>query len=447
MDSIESHDTFYLTNAGYIIPTVSGSISCISSAIIIFIIMMSRQNTVYHRVLFVMSFCDLFTSSAIALTTLPMPTDVIYPFQGPSYGNATTCEAQGLVYALGSSISVLMNATLHIYYLSVLRFKVPDHIFSKKIEPVLLLLGISLPVIFTITLAVKRALINPSPYASWCSIASYPFHCNDPSYPDETCIRGEGGAKLVLIMLDATISLALVTLIISMTLIICFFWGIERGFRNRSNRRGSGELPSTLNTDSNDKSQDLAVSQHNLTKTITIQALMYFGAFLLTWIWPLLSYWKSPTSDGTVKYIIGDIPLVQILKVIFHPLQGFFNLLIFVYHKIWSLRRSSDINVFEALKCILFSPRDVPVERIRSLTNVKAYDVKCKMNIIQRHLESQEEQEPADGLNSKESVRRSSFVDSDLSFEPSRASSFGAWTGGQSMLSGFKSALKNEEDS
>ena len=108
---------FYLTTAGLVIPSVTGSISCISSLAIIYIKVRSKTNTTYHRIMFLMSFCDMLASLAIALTTIPMPKDVIYPFKGRSYGNTATCVAQGLVYITGSAIVVGMNSILNVYYL------------------------------------------------------------------------------------------------------------------------------------------------------------------------------------------------------------------------------------------------------------------------------------------------------------------------------------------
>ena len=111
-----------------------------------------------------MSFCDMLASLAIALTTIPpMPKDVIYPFAGPSYGTTDTCEAQGLVYVTGSSIVVGMNGILNIYYVCTLRYKMKAETFSKFVEPILLVLGIVIPVVLPIMILANQGLINPNP--------------------------------------------------------------------------------------------------------------------------------------------------------------------------------------------------------------------------------------------------------------------------------------------
>jgi len=415
MEEIESHDTFYLTRAGFIVPTVTGSISCISSATIIYIIVKSMRNTVYHRLLFVISFCDMLSSLAVALTTLPMPTDVIYSFEGPSYGNTKTCEAQGLVYATGNAIIINVSIILYIYYLAALRMKMPDHKFSKRIEPVLLSLAITMPLVLVPLLAMRNKVVNPSPYVSFCFISSYPLHCNDPRYEDEQCIRGEGGTKMFQYLLFACSFLVVTTLLISMALIIHFFWGIERAKKRR-------EMRSTdiLSTDPEDFLTD---EDYELTNLMTKQALMYFGAFLLTWSWTLLNFWKGWDKHGYVKYTIGDNCLFQTMFTIFHPLQGFYNLVIFFYHKIWSLRRKSDIGAFEALILTFRSPGDVPLERVTNMTHVNAIQL----------IELSNEKESSHKL-SGEGKRRNPTVDSDdLSFDPSMVSL-------PSMLSAFASS-------
>ena len=98
-DMMRSSSSFYFTKTGIIIPMVTGTVSFLSSALIIFIIIRtvttSTHNwSAYYRIIFGLSIADCFTSLAIALTTIPMPKDVIYPFEMPSYGNILTCEVQ-----------------------------------------------------------------------------------------------------------------------------------------------------------------------------------------------------------------------------------------------------------------------------------------------------------------------------------------------------------------
>ncbi len=77
---------------------------------------------------------------------------------------------------------------------------------------------------------------------------------------------------------------------------------------------------------------------------------MYFAAFILTWAASLASVFLSRRSS---------IPVL--LRMILQPLQGFFNMLIFFYHKIQAIRKSKcDLTVLEAINILMTSPRDVP---------------------------------------------------------------------------------------
>jgi hypothetical protein len=52
---------------------------------------------------------------------------------------------------------------------------------------------------------------------------------------------------------------------------------------------------------------------------------------------------------------------VQVLRMIFQPSQGFFNMLIFFYHKVHIIRRNDeDRTIGDALRIIFKSPRESP---------------------------------------------------------------------------------------
>ena len=94
-----------------IVPRVSGSVSAISSSIIIYLVFQSaaRLSTIYHRIMFCMSVSDIILSVGYALTSLPMPAEMpmeeelgIY-WPGPRYGNTTTCNMQGFMTTFGAT--------------------------------------------------------------------------------------------------------------------------------------------------------------------------------------------------------------------------------------------------------------------------------------------------------------------------------------------------------
>lgn len=129
--------SFYFSKAAAIIASTSGSLSAISSLLIIIIIRRSGIKSTYHRIMLFMSVADILTSISIALTTLPMPKDVIYPFETPSYGSIATCEAQGFIYMFGNGLLFMVNGHLQLYYLLRLKFEIQERIIWKYVEPVM----------------------------------------------------------------------------------------------------------------------------------------------------------------------------------------------------------------------------------------------------------------------------------------------------------------------
>lgn len=74
------------------------------------------MGSVYHRIMFGMSFFDIVQSLAMAFTTLPMPTYMIYDQFEDSR------KAQGFMFLIGSMTATTYNAMLCLYYLCALRY-------------------------------------------------------------------------------------------------------------------------------------------------------------------------------------------------------------------------------------------------------------------------------------------------------------------------------------
>jgi len=141
-DAMNNQDTYvntvYTSALGLNIVRVTGSLSAVSSALIIFVILHSstKLTTIYHRIIALMSIGDIVGSLAMALTTLPMPKDMIYTqFEGLTAGNTRTCELQGFLFTVGTSFTVCYNTILCIYYVCSIRFHMTEEAFKKWSEP------------------------------------------------------------------------------------------------------------------------------------------------------------------------------------------------------------------------------------------------------------------------------------------------------------------------
>lgn len=119
------------------------------------------------------------------------------------------------------------------------------------------------------------------------------------------------------------------------------------------NNNNEGECDGTRNDEN-----EFAVHHNHemkvLRQSILLQALMYLGAFTLTWWWVFAAV--------ILRSLGRPVPYsFQILTAIFLPLQGFFNALIFISHKVQFLRKyRTELTGFAALKIVLLSPWEVP---------------------------------------------------------------------------------------
>jgi hypothetical protein len=336
-------ESFIVTKAGIIIAMVTGSISFLSSMIIISIVLrsMSGIKTTYHRIILCMSSADCLTSLAIALTTIPMPKDVIYPFDMPSYGNIATCEAQGLILIMGTGLVFCMNGILNIYYLCTLRYNMTEKMFRCYLEIPLYIVSLVIFITLPSTALLNQELLNPNPSYPVCVSSTYPLDCTKADNPE---CRGDGGRGAFVPLFNCTITLFFFTLMITMALIVHSFYRNARSLRKALKDKPSQEIDA--------KYEALQYAQES-SGIITRQALMYIAAFLITWVFGFVHSVFSISGNDNKE-------LSSVLRLIFQPLQGLFNLVIFVYHKVcMCLRSDEDLTVGEAFGMVFLYPDEM----------------------------------------------------------------------------------------
>ena len=339
--------TFYFTMHGFFIPSCTGTISLLSSALMARVILsQSNDFNMYHIIMLFMAFWDIIFSACIALASIPMPKDVrvIYPFEGPVYGNTYTCEAQAFLILTSGAYLLFTNTMLSIYYACTIRYQIPEDVFRKYAWPTFLVFSTIFAFLLSIPLLANGSL-NPTPYESYCSVAKYPHNCNEEDIP---CIRGIFSSALLdyfEIYIYTFVGIQLVVLVTSMLLILYTF----NQSSNKMWRRDS--IP--------DLEGNAEISNNRVTKEITVQAMMYFAAFILTWSFTIVSFFI-------------DNKEIAIAKQIFQPLQGFYNVMIFFYHKIFNLQRCEpDLTTSECLWAILRNSQKIPTVYISEISIVE----------------------------------------------------------------------------
>jgi hypothetical protein len=194
-----------------------------------------------------------------------------------------------------------------------------------------LLISITLPS----TALLNQELLNPSPSFPICVSSTYPLNCTKADNPE---CRGDGGRGAFVPWFYSTITLGFSTLMITMALIVHSFYRNARSLRKVLKNKPSQEIDAKYNA--------LQYAQES-SGIITRQALMYIAAFLITWVFGFVHFLLRASGDYNKE-------VLSVLTMIFQPLQGFFNLIIFAYHKVcMGLRLDEDLTVGEAF-CIVF---------------------------------------------------------------------------------------------
>lgn len=339
-------ETLYTSVTGIAIATTTSLISIIASFTIMLVIFRSPVGlgSVYHRILFGMSAADILQSLAMALTTLPMPKDMIYEQFDDLLvlGNDTTCNIQGFMYICGFLSGTMFTTILCYYYLCAIHFRMKDVTFRRYVEPASYFFNFS----FTIILAAltwEYDLIHPTPLHPFCTTSAYPYWCRTS---DKECMSFSirRGGQLILWPLS-TIFFGVNALIIlaSLLIIVCSIYAGERKLRRY------------FKSENNNMSRDMKNAywrDFTYTKSVVRQSLYYVSAFIAVYTFHFITS-ASDLSSDTLPPILASRWL-QISYVILRPSQGTFNLMIFLYHKIWSLRRNlPTLGFFEALKEVL----------------------------------------------------------------------------------------------
>jgi len=349
-----------------IIRMVTASISIIASSAVVVMIARSAKklSTTQNRLLTGLSVSDIISSFAMSFTSLPMPKDT--PYVWMALGNTRTCEAQSFVFLLGAIVTPSYNAGICIIFLLKVRYGMSDSKIRTKVEPFLH----GIPILTSLSFCVyclKKEFFNPVGFT--CYVSDYPRHCTlDPNVP---CERGEGvhdnwivkcGIYLISIIIPSVIFGTMTTLYITVRLQVRRMerYGIgSLTATHRSSRRISFSSLSQLRRDSSTAEQSRTDSstagrsrrgsasarQSRHVNMTMYRALAYSGAWLITYVMPLINYWQK-TSKIHQGY------LIPLLNTVFYPLQGFFNFIVFIYPKVILARQmNSEGSLCHAFCC------------------------------------------------------------------------------------------------
>jgi len=388
-----------VTRFAAITPRITGGLSTVSSSLIIYVILKSEKklSTIYHRIMFGMSCADIIYSFAIALTTLPMPKSVspevnsLYsmPYDdwvGSKLGNIQTCEAQGFFLVFGITTMFSYNSMLCLYYACTIAYQMEERNIRKYIEPVLHLFPLTIGCFMAIPPLV-RDLYNPSIWEPWCSPT--PLCDNRPNTDSVVapCIRGNRTdyqtVDTIMIVALAILFFIIITSLASVSLRVIMRSRELQFIESLHQKLGAIHLSAVADLPPRRESPVERVRKnHENTKIVLWQALIYILVFVLTLIFPAIQT-LGLTRQGS--------SWPQYLELIFMPLQGFFNLVIFLWHKVLNYRRSHpDVSIFTALR-LFFTGKAQKEPVLISRISLLEYDENLKMVKIRLCNENEEE--------------------------------------------------------
>ena len=346
----------------HILNTISGSISFVSSLIVIAMIFNSKTKLTlpYRRIIFALSIYEIILAMGNILTLPMIPaSDNIWG----SMGNDASCNALGFMMYVGSSGVIMYNLSLCVLYICIIVYSMKQRDFTAKIEPFLHVIPILLSFACGSILLVKQ-YYNLGSYSVSCWIASYPSNCGtDENVP---CERGEHYKQMRMSFLFIPTAFTFSVIVITMCCVYHKVYKIEKSrqrymFRipTQSTQSTQAEIEhnsfqNTSRTDTFDVTRTLPHefrSERNMSfiigyrsrqrllmkssrnKAVLSQALLFVLSYFVRW---------AAMIALAIQYNInGDIPYwLLTITFTFYPLQGFMNLLMYVVPFIKTIRSS-----------------------------------------------------------------------------------------------------------
>ena len=367
-----------------VLQITSAVLSLIGSGTIVFKIARSilkkQKTTPYDRIMFGLSSCDIMYSLMLALSPFLMPQDTILATSPRpwAFGTSQTCEVMGFFTQL-SLWAIWYNCILSFYYLLTVRFKVKRRDFSRKYEPYMHLSGL----IFFPTTAIVAYVLNwygEQALTINCWIRTVPMNCDE----NGICL-GDGDVLVGLIYGALPIGITYLALIINNIVIYNFVRkSFNLGFGLQSEHLTSVEIDenendvetssqhSSITSSSktiptgNRLSEERKIIHEKLVRETAIQGFLYVASFVLTQT-PLVIL---VLLDGAFPYDVEDRPQLYwllVLNSMLCPLQGFFNVFIYVRPTYTRFRAANpESPIWLVAKQALF---DQNVPRIASVVN------------------------------------------------------------------------------
>jgi hypothetical protein len=291
-----------------LLPVPIALLSTLASCVLCRLILIGRLKSPYERLLFVISVLDIISSLAFLLQPFLLPIDTSPRFY--ALGTQSTCQVTGMLFQFGATGTALYSLSLSIFFLCKIRFAMPSSEFAAKVEPILHMISLGVPLSTSVASYAMDAL-HESALSSGCYI----------DCADELVAAGECNAHVtayLFVGLPLFVSLA--------GLFVNNLWIYQR-VRHIIRKSYKGAM--------NQGQQSERIQQ------VAVQAFLYVAAYLGTYSWSVaLRVLESQGFTGNDEVRLFPILLLQAL---FIPATGIFNLMIFLRRKYLHIRKSNPL--------------------------------------------------------------------------------------------------------
>jgi len=367
-----------------IIQMCAATLSLIGSSIIVFKILRTlakqKRTTPYDRIILGLSSCDILASITYALGPFLLSRDTSQRVW--AFGTDKSCQMLGFLMQLSGLWAIWFNCILSFYYLLTVRFRVKRSTLRRKYELWMHLPGI---IFFPVTAATGY-------FAGWYGEQALTMMC---------WVRNGRFAELVAYIYGA-IPMVVTFLSLVVNNIVIYVY-VRRSLTSTPEQsthfKASATTAASTDNDEEDEEEEenfnIGVSatsipnasidvgesnsatedifemtevQKRLTSETAVQGFLYVASFLLT-ATPVFAIQVLDGSFGFEEDDQGKIYWLLVVNAIFQPLQGFFNVFIYVKPS-YSRFRASDPSQpkWAVLKRALFDPNIPKMKSVMGTT-------------------------------------------------------------------------------
>lgn len=347
---------------GALVPRCNGFLSAFGCILMIYLILKSstKLSSTYHRIMFCVALNGLVTSIAIGCTYWLFPQDdelLGWPYfvkeNVNRLGNTQSCQIQGAIVISGYYIFEVYIASLCVYFLCALVFRMKPETISKWVEWSLhlfpFLIG-AVPAIF----GLKTGSFNPGDTTPWCAFRRYPAACPTNCWaPDDegcACIRGSPKYDDIYYKYVYSSALYFFFTLIFTSLFAIFVRTCYAVNTLASTVRIRSSVRSSATGHDVELDEDLRFRVRNHKETLC-HASLYASIMILIFISLLLT--KSVSPDTNIYEVVKGFRIFAV------SIQGAVFCAIYVFIKIRNLMTvDSDLTLWRALKKLLREPPD-----------------------------------------------------------------------------------------